>query len=171
MTMWRPSSSALGVGDGVGVGVGLAVEVGVAVEVTVEVAVEVGVTVGVAVDVAVGVVVGVAVDVVVAVYVGIGVWVTVGDFVGRGGDRVAVGECAGKVGAGSTVSPIGGSSLTSLGPKTQLLNKIAVTTSRQKRRCPEVPPELDEGPVEGESVLHSRRVNLYLLAPQGHPKE
>jgi hypothetical protein len=143
MMMWRPSSSALGVGDGVGVGVGLAVEVGVAVGVAVDVVVAVGVAVEVAVDVAV------------AVCVGIGVWVTVGDFVGRGGDGVAVGGCAGKVGTSSTVSPIEGSSLTRLGSKTQPLNKIAVTTSRQKRRCPE--------PVEGEPVLHSRRVNLYLL--------
>jgi hypothetical protein len=129
--------------------------VGVAVEVAVDVAVSV--TVGVAVDVvvAVGVAVGVAVDVAVAVYVGIGVWVTVGDFVGRGGDGVAVGGCDDRVGVGSTVSPIGGSSSTRVGSKTQPLNKIAVTTSRQKRRCPEL--------VEGEPVLHSRRVNLYLL--------
>jgi hypothetical protein len=127
--------------------------------------VAVGVAVGVAVDVvvAVGVAVGVAVDVVVAVYVGIGVWVTVGDFVGGGGVGVSVGGCAVRVGTASTVSPIEGSPSSRLGPKTQPLNRIAVATSRQKRRCPEVPPELDEGPVEGEPMLHSRRVNLYLL--------
>lgn len=147
--MWRPSSSALGVGDGVGVSVGLAVEVGVFVEVAASVAVEVDVAVEVAVDVvvAVGVAVGVAVDVAVAVCVGIGVWVTVGDLVGRGRDGVAVEGCAGRVGVGSTVSPIEGSSSTRLGPKAHRLSKIAVATSKQKR-----------GP-----VLRSRRVNPYPL--------
>jgi hypothetical protein len=131
--------------------VGLVVEVGVTVEVAVNVAVEVDVAVEVAVDVAVevGVVVGVAVDV--AVFVGVGVWVTVGDFVGRGGDGVAVGGCAVRVGTASTVSPIEGSSSSRLGPKMHPLSKIAVATSRQKRRCPE--------PVEGEPVLRSHRVN------------
>ena len=149
--MWRPRSSALGVGDGVGVGVGLAVEVGVFVEVAASVAVEVDVDVAVevAVDVvvAVGVAVGVAVDVAVAVCVGIGVWVTVGDLVGRGRDGVAVGGCAGRVGVGSTSAPIEGSSSTRLGPKTHRLSKIAVATSKQKR----------------EPVLRSRRVNPYPL--------
>ena len=127
---------------------GLAVEVGVFVEVAVSVAVGVRVAVEVAVDVVVAVGVAVEVAVNVAVGVGIGVWVAVGDLVGRGGVGVSARGYAGRVGVGSTVTPIEGSSSTRLGPKTHRLSKIAVATSRQKRK----------------PVLRSCRVNAYPLA-------